>query len=144
MLTFLSVGPFFRIGGGGVQKFSARILRLFSIDVAPNHFLSVILLSQFVSINIYRSSSGSIPEALTALKVLIDNSKPNLITGDLNLCFTKNGTNSITKGLQDSGFKQLVTEATHIQGGLIDHVYWRDERSPRFEDPKVEIQPILF
>ena len=102
------------------------------------HFLSAILLSQFVSINIYRSSSGSIPEALTALKVLIDNSKPNLITGDLNLCFTKNGTNSITKGLQDSGFKQLVTEATHIQGGLIDHVYWRDERSPRFEDPKVE------
>ena len=75
-----------------------------------------------MSINIYRSSSGSIPEALTALKDLIDNSKPNLIT----------------KGLQDCGFQQLVTEATHIQGGLIDHVYWRDVRSPRFEVPTVE------
>ena len=91
-----------------------------------------------MSINIYRSSSGSIPEALSALKDLIDNSKPNLITGDFNLCFTKNGTNSITKGLQDCGFQQLVTEATHIQGGLIDHVYWRDVRSPRFDDPTVE------
>ena len=91
-----------------------------------------------MSINIYRSSSGSIPEALTALKGLIDKSKPNLITGDFNLCFTKNGANSITKGLQDCGFKQLVTEATHIQGGLIDHVYWRDVRSTRFEEPTVE------
>ena len=93
---------------------------------------------QFVSINIYRSSSGSIPEALKALNTLIDDRKPSLITGDFNLCYTKNSSNSITKGLQASGFKQLVTEATHIQGGLIDHVYWRDVSSPRFGEPIVE------
>ena len=91
-----------------------------------------------MSINIYRSSSGSILEALKALETLLDNSKPNLITGDFNLCFTKKNANSITTRLLDLGFKQLVTEATHIQGGLIDHVYWRNSRTPQFQEPIVE------
>ena len=91
-----------------------------------------------MSINIYRSSSGSILEALKALEALLENSKPNLITGDFNLCFTKNNANSITTRLLDLGFKQLVTEATHIQGGLINHVYWRNSRTPQFQEPIVE------
>ena len=36
------------------------------------------------------------------------------------------------------GFCQMVTEATLIEGGHIDHVYWRDLRKPAFEEPVLE------
>ena len=74
---------------------------------------------------------------MAALEVLISDEKPTLVTGDFNLCYKKNASNTITRKLEDSGFNQLVTEATHIQGGWIDHVYWRDVAS-RFSSPVVE------
>ena len=38
----------------------------------------------------------------------------------------KNSRNFVTKRLKDIEFMQLVTEATHIEGGWIDHAYWLD------------------
>ena len=32
--------------------------------------------------------------------------------------------------LLEIGFQQLVTQATHIEGGLIDHIYFRNGRHP--------------
>ena len=46
-----------------------------------------------------------------------------IIGGDLNICVLKKPTNYITKGLKENGFKQIVTKATNIEGGLIDHIY---------------------
>ena len=72
------------------------------------------------------------------MKSFIDKDKTTLISGDFNVCAIKEEKNSISEMLQKLGFKQLMKEATHIQGGLIDHVYWKDVRSPRFEEPTVE------
>ena len=36
------------------------------------------------------------------------------------------------------GFTQMVTTATHIQGGHIDHAYWRDQDS-LWNEPELEI-----
>ena len=63
--------------------------------------------------------------------------KATLITGDLNLCLKKNPRNFITKRLQDMGFLQLVTEATHIKGGWIDHAYWMDPKK-KWKNPVME------
>ena len=63
------------------------------------------------------------------MKSVIDSDRPTLITGDFNLCFVKNPTNSITQELLKMGFEQKVTTATHIRGGHIDHAYWRDQDS---------------
>ena len=58
---------------------------------------------------------------------MLTNSKTVLITGDFNLCFMGSGNNRMTKGLVDEGgFQQLMREPTHVLGGHIDHVYWRD------------------
>ena len=60
-----------------------------------------------------------------------------LITGDFNLCLKKNPRNFVTKRLQDTGFIQLVTEATHIEGGWIDHAYWMDS-ARKWKTPTLE------
>ena len=50
-------------------------------------------------------------------------SKPTLICGDFNICIFKQPNNYITKSLIKDNFNQIVKNATHQKGGLIDHVY---------------------
>ena len=77
-------------------------------------------------ITVYRSSRGSIVVLKNELKQLVENKeKAILITGDFNICYKSNRNNEISKELEDNGFQQLMQDATHIQGGHIDHVYWR-------------------
>ena len=35
-------------------------------------------------------------------------------------------TNLLVEGLESDGFAQLVEEPTHIKGGIIDHVYFKE------------------
>ena len=39
--------------------------------------------------------------------------------------------------LKKLGFRQLVKNATHAEGGHIDHLYWLD-RSGEWEEPVIE------
>ena len=48
-----------------------------------------------------------------------------LITGDFNICYSRNPKNRMSKGIETAGFKQLMKDPTHILGGHIDHVYWK-------------------
>ena len=67
-------------------------------------------------------------EALTSIlmEMLLEEEKAILIVGDLNLCYMTNKSNKVSKELKHCGLKQLMNHPTHIQGGHIDHVYWRD------------------
>ena len=51
-----------------------------------------------------------------------------LIKGDFNLCTIRDQSNSLTSKLEKIGFKQIVKNATHIEGGHIDHCYWLDKK----------------
>ena len=77
-------------------------------------------------INVYRSGDKSLVEAAQGLAETINNTKPTLITGDFNVCARQDRNNQITRVLKRLGFKQLVTEATQIEGRIIDHVYWKN------------------
>ena len=77
-------------------------------------------------INVYRSGDKSLVEAAQSLAEMINKNKPTVITGDFNVCARQDKNNQITKMLRRLGFKQLVTEATQIEGRVIDHVYWKD------------------
>ena len=74
-------------------------------------------------INIYRSQGADNQEIMRDLLQMISKDKPSLICGDFNLCYIDERDNQITRMLEDQNFKQLVTEASHFQGGHIDHVY---------------------
>ena len=41
------------------------------------------------------------------------------------MCVLKQPKNYVTTSLTENGFQQMVTEATHIEGGAIDHIYIR-------------------
>ena len=82
---------------------------------------------QVAVINVYRSHKGNSVELLKVLMGMVTPTVPVLITGDFNICLMNNGNNRMTKGLVESEFRQLMNEPTHIMGGHIDHVYWKDK-----------------
>ena len=69
---------------------------------------------------------------ISYLEDLINEEKTTIIGGDLNICVLKQPNNILTDGLKENGFKQIVTKATHIEGGLIDHVYIKQGPSIKF------------
>ena len=88
-------------------------------------------------INVYRSSNKSLVEAADGIAEMVDAKNPTIIIGDFNVCVKKNYNNVITKRLENLGFHQLVQEATHIEGNVIDHVYWKNVNSI-WEHPLIE------
>ena len=93
-------------------------------------------------IGIYRSQEGNLPDLINKLEELITNGKTTLIGGDMNICALTHPKNSLTSTLKEKGFEQIVKTATHIEGGLIDHVYfiqgentnitWKVEEFPKY------------
>ena len=86
----------------------------------------------------FRSSSHSLVETWESLEFFLRRRKPVLLTGDFNVCFNQNRNNALTKNIEKLGFKQLVTKATHVMGGLIDHVYWKDDND-EWKAPVIEM-----
>ena len=57
-------------------------------------------------------------------KKLLNLKNTTIIGGDINLCFNKEKNNTFTTFLLSIGFSQLIKNPTHIDGGLIDHLYF--------------------
>ena len=74
-------------------------------------------------IGIYRSQGGNDREMIEKLKKIIDKEKTTIIGGDMNICVRAHPGNYLTKTLTEFGFQQVVTESTHMDGGIIDHIY---------------------
>ena len=51
--------------------------------------------------------------------------------------------NNIVTSLRQLGFKQIVTQATHVHGGAIDHVYISQGYADRYE-PYLEYIPKYY
>ena len=85
-----------------------------------------ICLDDLDSINVYRSAGKSLKDTLDKIEEIIDPFKATLITGDFNVCLQKNPDNELTRSLKQIGFSQLVDQSTHVEGGHIDHTYWRN------------------
>ena len=75
-------------------------------------------------ISVYSSSGAKLEELSAELLIIFNPSKTTVICGDLNVCYNSQRNNRVTTILETHGFEQLVKEATHLQGGLIDHVYF--------------------
>ena len=77
-------------------------------------------------INVYRSQNGNQHELIEILSKMINKERFCIITGDFNLCGVNERRNMVTLFLERQGFSQLMQEATHIQGRVIDHIYVND------------------
>ena len=82
-------------------------------------------------------------DIITQLEDMIDDKKFTVIGGDFNICALKNPNNLMTKKLKELGFNQIVNQATHIEGGLIDHLYIKKRKG---EDISwvVEVMPKYY
>ena len=92
---------------------------------------------KFDLINIYRFSSGhDIIQFTKEVLSLLDESRTQILVGDLNIDLFKNPVNWFTQTMKQKGFTQMVRRATHVLGGLIDHVY--------FHSPNMEASCTLY
>ena len=56
---------------------------------------------------------------------MMDPTRICIIAGDFNLNFKTDSNNVIIKELLKTNFTQMIDEPTHMQGGIIDHLYVR-------------------
>ena len=75
---------------------------------------------------VYKARTGMDSSLQCHLQNLINFNRQTIICRDFNMCFIENRNNRSTRFLLENGFKQLVHDATHIEGGHIDHVYIRN------------------
>ena len=76
---------------------------------------------------VYRAPNGNDTVLRDHLRSLIDLNRFTLVCGDFNMCYIDNRKSRTTTFLLDNGFQQLVQDATHIDGGHIDHAYVRSQ-----------------
>ena len=74
---------------------------------------------------------------------LIAKEKTTIIGGDFNVCGLKYPSNLITEELRKLEFEQIVKEATHIDGGLLDHLYIKQGKDSDF-DWELEVSPKYY
>ena len=115
---FVSVGP-----GKGLVTFSKTAFQHIRDVKTPKFQMTLFSSTLLDSIHVYRSADGSVQDVRDFLEELINPTKSVLISGDFNICLDREPNNLITAYLQQQGFEQLVKEATHDDGGWIDHVY---------------------
>ena len=77
-------------------------------------------------IAIYRSADSH--DTFEHIAKMIAPDKTIIICGDFNICYLEKKSHRLIQSLLNLGFKQMVKKATHINGGLIDHVYHRNGR----------------
>ena len=70
---------------------------------------------------------------INELQDLVDTEKTTIIGGDINICALKKPNNYVTASLREMGFQQIVTQATHTDGGSIDHIYVAQGENVMFE-----------
>ena len=118
-----SVGP-----GKGIAVFYKGGLFQHVVDITEDRMqLTKMQNFKIDVIAVYRSSNGCLTKFLDHIKNLISLNRPTIVCGDFNLCYKQTRGNKVTRFLEDNGFAQLVKEATHIKGRLIDHCYVRVE-----------------
>ena len=94
--------------------------------------ISVLHSSDLDVISVYRSIDNK--TSINHLSNLICHKKAILICGDFNFCYIDQKRNSIAQFLNNSGFSQHVLHATHLEGGHLDQVYFRDQSKTRIID----------
>lgn len=129
-------------GKGIVSYFNDRFTHTANI-VKDGFSVSKISSENIDVVGVYRSQVGNIKDLTETLESLIDNTKITIIGGDLNICFLKKPNNIVTKALKERGFDQGVKIATHIEGGLLDHVYINCPENENF-DWDIEVFPKYY
>ena len=108
-------------GKGIVTFFSDMFVPVKDIN-DPLFQMSKIVSSKISIINVYRSEKAG-SKFLEELESLISFDRTLIICGDFNYCYRDQQNHPVKELLKDLNFNQVVQEATHREGRILDHVY---------------------
>ena len=113
--------------GKGIATFYRNSF-VWDIDVTEERYqMTKITSSSLDIINVYRSAGANDTEFLEDLCGLASSGNQTLIVGDFNICFLSDTSSPVFKELRNIGFKQIVKNPTHMEGRLIDLVFFRSQ-----------------
>lgn len=98
--------------------------------------ISKVSSADFDVINIYCSQIHNKAEFLRDLGTLAGPMRSGFIVGDFNVDFLQEPKAAVVSKILSHGFKQQVDHPTHIEGGLLDHIYHKGLSW----EPKVDLQ----
>merc|ERR1712168_408955 len=84
--------------------------------------------ADFHVINVYCSKGAAKQQLLKDLLSLVQGASDVITVGDFNENFLQNPKPKFIEHMNRQGLLQLVETPTHIEGGLLDHVYVKDAR----------------
>ena len=117
--------------GTGVASYYREDRFNFEQNIITDKIQIMKLSSEVIDVhNIYRSPDSSKADdqrTIQEIQKSINKEKLTIILGDMNICYIKKKNNVLIEYLENLGFKQLVTESTHIEGGHLDLVFSNHE-----------------
>ena len=93
-------------------------------------------------IAVYRSEDGSLDGLISTLLDILDVTKSTVVVGDMNICNRKRPNNILKTSLEELGFTESVRQATHMDGGHLDHAYILNVGN--FEEPSIHLVPKYY
>ena len=96
---------------------------MFEANITNSKYqITKIVSTSIIVINVYRSEDAS-SMFLTDLQKFIEVDKTVLVCGDFNFCYRSDVNHPVKLFFKERNFTQVVTEATHREGRIIDHTY---------------------
>ena len=136
-----------------VDKFKSLVcgyrknLQAKEIEKDPGFYLFQVIKNTFIDIPLkilllYRSHQQSLQSFINTLdRFLVHHTDIDMILGDFNIDIL--GTKSDSSGSRHldilHGYRQIVNEPTHVDGGLLDHVYIKENMFHLFSIEKIKI-----
>ena len=118
---------FVNVGNGkGLALYYTEKFSVSTVFATEQYQIAKIESDEFDIISVYRSSDSNHSKQYDFSKQvlsMVNEYKKTLILGDFNCSALVNADNAIVRSIENSGFIQAVQKPTHIQGGLIDHIY---------------------
>ena len=126
--NFISQGK-----GKGIATYNKNTLFEHRNNISGHGFSIVKLEStDVIIIGVYRSNDGKNRDFLKEINLLVMEKKFCVIGGDFNINILNSMDRYLTCELNKMGFTQIVKKPTHIDGGLIDHIYVRQGKDKMF------------
>ena len=108
--------------GKGLATFFPDVFTVEESVGDPQYQISMIVSSKMSIINVYRSEKAS-DNFLKELEKLLKFDKTIIVCGDFNYCHSSQVHHPVHTFFTERNFIQLVSEATHKEGRLLDHSY---------------------
>ena len=118
---FNSVGP-----GKGLSFFYKDSIFTPTMEVKEDNMQLTTMESMTLEvITVYRSEKDNLSALVEHVKTMIKSGVTTVVFGDFNICYLSNKNNKLRKYRERVGFSQLIKEATHMKGRLLDHMYFQ-------------------